>query len=148
MPVNVGDQVKVGEPIGYQSNSGFVISGSSIYWGTAPGGIGTHLHFGVRLLTDPLPNTYQTSYAGGKYVYSVKNHNNGLFGYIDPMQFLETMKLKLVKEKDRNAVYAIIRGNYYWISPEAMIDLVGDGFADWKDVEVVDTPIQLDRVIK
>ena len=58
------------------------------------------------------------------------------------------MKLKLVKEKDRNPVYAIIRGNYYWISPEAMIDLVGDGFADWKDVEVVDTPIQLDRVIK
>jgi len=140
-------RVSTGQSIGTEGNTGFVISGGTAYWNTAPAGKGVHLHFGVSYFVDLKPNTYQYSF-GNEFSYSAIDGFNGVGGYIDPMELLKTMKLKLVKEKDRNAVYAIIRGNYYWISPEAMIDLVGDGFADWKDVEVVDMPIQLDRVIK
>ena len=58
------------------------------------------------------------------------------------------MKLKLVREKNRNAVYAIISGKYYWISAEAMGDLTGEGLASWEDVVETEIKIELDGVIK
>jgi len=43
--VKVGDPIKAGETIlGTEGNTGFVISGSTPYWGNAPAGAGTHLH--------------------------------------------------------------------------------------------------------
>ena len=42
-----GSYVKQGDLIGYEGNSGFVVSGSTEYWGNAPAGVGTHLHFGM-----------------------------------------------------------------------------------------------------
>ena len=79
--VKVNQRVKKGDLIGYMGNSGFVISGGTPYWGNAPAGKGTHLHFGLReyikknnawqnRYTNPLGNTidpllYLTgSYAG------------------------------------------------------------------------------------
>ena len=145
MLVKVGDKVKGGETyLGMESNSGFVVSNSTPFWGNAPAGKGVHLHFGVRYLTDVKPNTYQVSYSSG---YSFSVINNVVNGYIDPMKLLN-MKLKLVKEKNRNAVYAIISGKYYWISAEAMGDLTGEGLASWEDVVETEIKIELDGVIK
>lgn len=45
--VHIGDTVSQGQQIGYEGNSGFVISGMTEYWGNAPAGVGTHLHFSL-----------------------------------------------------------------------------------------------------
>lgn len=45
--VKVGNQLKQGDLIGYEGNTGFVVSGGTTYWGNAPAGKGTHLHFGL-----------------------------------------------------------------------------------------------------
>lgn len=45
--VRAGQRVKKGDVLGYEGNTGFVISGGTPYWGNAPAGVGTHLHFGV-----------------------------------------------------------------------------------------------------
>src|SRR3990167_2607321 len=137
--VKVGQEVKAGQKIALESNTGFVISGGNPYWGNAPSGKGVHLHFDIALLSEPVAG-YQISYLGKGY--SILNYNNGFFGRIDPMPFFTNM-LKLVKEKDRNAVYAIIAGKYYWISAEAMGDLVGEGLASWTDVVETDAKIEL-----
>lgn len=39
--------VKKGDLIGFEGNTGFVVSGSTQFWGNAPAGVGTHLHFGM-----------------------------------------------------------------------------------------------------
>jgi len=139
-------RVSTGQSIGTEGNTGFVISGGTAYWNTAPAGKGVHLHFGVSYFVDLKPNTYQYSF-GNEFVYSVLDGFNGVGGYIDPMKLLN-MKLKLVKEKDRNAVYAVISGKYYWISSEAMGDLIGEGLASWSDVVETDAKIELEGVIK
>ena len=42
--VNIGQQVKAGEPISLEGNSGFVIvGGTTMFWGNAPAGKGVHL---------------------------------------------------------------------------------------------------------
>lgn len=45
--VKEGDYITRGQLIGYEGNTGFVISNGSPFWGTAPAGVGTHLHFGL-----------------------------------------------------------------------------------------------------
>lgn len=85
--VKVGDKVNVKQQIGTMGNTGFVISGSTPYWGNAPAGKGVHLHFGVR------PMTYQkTDKAWGtfenKTLYII-NYQNGFHGCINPFLFLD-----------------------------------------------------------
>src|SRR3990172_3689678 len=144
MLVKIGDKVRGGETyLGMESNSGFVVSNSTPFWGNAPAGKGVHLHFGVRYLTDVKPNTYQVSYSSG-YAFSVLN--NAVNGYIDPMKLLN-IKLKLVKEKNRNAVYAIINGKYLWISELRMNDFVAAGLVKWEDIIEVNEEINLEGVI-
>lgn len=65
-----GDYIWSGRPIGEQSNTGFVISGNTPYWGNAPAGKGVHLHFGVYPL-----NENQT----------LKYPNNGYKGAVPPL---------------------------------------------------------------
>jgi len=69
--VNIGDKVIDGQMIGGMGNTGFVISGSTQYWGNAPAGRGVHLHWGARECN--LKNTgWQTQYSSGKTAY-IKN---------------------------------------------------------------------------
>lgn len=42
-----GQRVQEGEVIGHEGNSGYVISGGSVFWGNAPANLGNHLHFNV-----------------------------------------------------------------------------------------------------
>ncbi len=46
--VTEGQTISRGTPLGLEGNTGFIVSGSTPYWGTAPVGIGTHLHFGLH----------------------------------------------------------------------------------------------------
>ncbi len=87
MEVIEGQKVKAGDLIGYESNTGFVISGGSPYWGNAPAGKGVHLHFGLRILKDA-DDTSNTSYLGKNYI--ILNYENGLFGYIDPIGYMNS----------------------------------------------------------
>src|SRR3990167_8108666 len=45
--VKENQRLEAGDLIGYEGNTGFVISGETAYWGNAPAGKGTHLHFGL-----------------------------------------------------------------------------------------------------
>jgi murein DD-endopeptidase MepM/ murein hydrolase activator NlpD len=45
--VREGEWVNKGQPIGFMGNTGFVVSGGTPYWGNAPAGKGTHLHFSL-----------------------------------------------------------------------------------------------------
>lgn len=45
--VKEGQWVEKGQQIGYMGNTGFVVSGGTPYWGNAPAGKGTHLHFSL-----------------------------------------------------------------------------------------------------
>ncbi len=84
--VKIGDKVEDKQIIGSMGNTGFVISGSTIYWGNAPAGRGVHLHFGVRECSTK--NTgWVTTYSNGKTAY-IKNYTNGFKGAIDPLPLL------------------------------------------------------------
>lgn len=49
--VSLGSQIKKGDVIGYMGNTGFVVAGGVPYWGNAPAGKGTHLHFSLYEFT-------------------------------------------------------------------------------------------------
>ncbi len=101
--IKVGQEVKAGDVMGSESNTGFVISGGNQYWGNAPSGKGVHLHFGLRILKDAEAG-HQESYRGKSY--SIINYENGLFGYIDPMPFFrETMKT--IQQTGEKEVYLV-----------------------------------------
>ena len=117
IPVKVGDRVKAGDVIGYEGNSGFVVSGGVAYWGMSnPDKRGTHLHFGVRVL---LPATTQsnTAYLGVDYI--IKDYGNGRYGYIDPLPLLESEDM-LTQEQvdlfyDIEALPKDDSGRTYWV---------------------------------
>lgn len=80
MTVSVGDWVRKGQQIGFMGNTGFVISGSTPYWGDAPAGIGTHLHF-----------------SGYEFIYKDNawriRYNTALAGSFDPLPYLSPGEL-------------------------------------------------------
>lgn len=84
--VPLGFRIKDGFQIGTMGNTGFVISGSTVYWGNAPAGRGVHLHFGIRECS-----TQQTEaaaqYSSGMRA-NIKNYNNGMKGAVDPLPYL------------------------------------------------------------
>ena len=43
--VKEGQEINKGDLIGYEGNTGYVVSGTTPFWGNAPLGVGTHLHF-------------------------------------------------------------------------------------------------------
>lgn len=48
---NLGERINAGDPIGFMGNSGFVVSGDTVFWkGGANQHKGTHLHLGRRPL--------------------------------------------------------------------------------------------------
>ena len=95
--IKIGDKVEDGQQIAEMSNTGFVISGGTAYWNTAPAGKGVHLHFGVRECS--IQDTgFITTYSSGKTAY-VKNYTNDLFGYLDPQLFLKVSEGLYLKTK-------------------------------------------------
>jgi murein DD-endopeptidase MepM/ murein hydrolase activator NlpD len=85
--VKIGDKVEDGQILGTMGNTGFVISGSTIYWGNAPAGKGVHLHFGSRECSTK--NTgWVTQYSSGKTA-NVKNYDNGVKGATNPLLYLQ-----------------------------------------------------------
>jgi murein DD-endopeptidase MepM/ murein hydrolase activator NlpD len=98
--VKIGDNVKDSQKIMEMSNTGFVISGNTTYWGNAPAGKGVHLHFGVRECS--IKNTgWITTYSDGSHSY-IKNYDNGFKGSVDPMKFLEQSKESLTQNTDQS----------------------------------------------
>lgn len=94
--VKIGDKVKAGDLFGYESNTGFVISGGTAFWGNAPAGKGVHLHFGCALYCKK--QFYSDSYpyyVNGVAVYP-KHFKNGVQGFLDPLYYIEgnTDKIK------------------------------------------------------
>lgn len=62
--VEIGQEVKVGDLLGYEGNTGFVVSGNVSYWGNAPAGTGTHLHWTTReflIVNGEKKNRYKNS---------------------------------------------------------------------------------------
>jgi murein DD-endopeptidase MepM/ murein hydrolase activator NlpD len=70
-----GQQVKQGDLLGYEGNTGFVVSGNTQFWGNAPAGVGTHLHFGL----------YELILRGGLWV---RRTINVLNGSSDPLPYI------------------------------------------------------------
>jgi len=85
--VKIEDKVSTGQVIGGMGNTGFIISGNTPYWGTAPAGKGVHLHFGVAECSTK-PTNWQVQYSSGRKVYR-KNYDNGFHGYLNPMYHLD-----------------------------------------------------------
>ena len=46
--VKQNQRIEKGELLGYEGNTGWVVTGGTPYWGNAPAGKGVHLHFGLR----------------------------------------------------------------------------------------------------
>lgn len=107
--VQQGEQVFAGQQIAEMSNTGFVISGGSPYWGNAPVSKGVHLHFGMSFLTDPIPGTYQISVAGRGY--TVIDGDGPMKGWVDPLLWYNI----------KNMEYIIIGNTQYLLYAEYKI---------------------------
>lgn len=101
--VTIGQEVFDGEELGVMGNTGFVISGNTPYFGTAPAGKGTHLHFGVRELSKR-DTGWQVTYPNNYTAY-VMNYTNGLKGGIDPVPLL----IFVPRKSEVNPLLLIIR---------------------------------------
>jgi len=135
--VKLNDRVVAGQLIGYESNTGYVISGQSAFWGNAPAGKGVHLHLGMRLLADLAPGD-QISYSNGQS-FTILNYNNGVYGSIDPMPYFNNFMYTLYKDPLKTSeIYAVIGitkrhiGNWYTLSQ-------GNG-VEWSFGVVADIP--------
>ncbi len=85
--VKQGQFIKPGELVGQIGNTGFVVSSPNAngYWLSNPYG-GTHLHLGLRKLSEPIPFTAQTRFPTGE-TFTIPDYNNGYLGYYDPCPF-------------------------------------------------------------
>lgn len=88
--VKVGDMVEEGQLIQKMGNTGFVISGNTVFWKLAPGNKGTHLHIGMRkyIKWNKLGDKYNNQYSSGDRV-QIENYDNGFKGAVDPRKFLD-----------------------------------------------------------
>ena len=75
MKVSMGTRVLRGDVIGFMGNTGFVVSGGLPYWGNAPAGKGTHVHFSL----------YEYLLDGGALV---PRWNNAMQNSTDPLPYL------------------------------------------------------------
>lgn len=83
--VSTNENVTEGQIIAKMGNSG-----SQYYY------MGVHCHFGMYEYSDPVPGTYQLSYASGK-VYTRLHNNNGFLGALDPLPlFNNNMKYVII----------------------------------------------------
>src|SRR3990167_1535420 len=102
----LGMRVKDEQVIGAMGNTGFVISGSTAYWGNAPAGKGVHLHLTARPACDNRTD-WMTTYATGQNVY-LKEYNNGTFGSIDPLPYIREYIENQIKAK-QNILILILK---------------------------------------
>ena len=79
--VEPGQRVTQGQIIGYEGNSGFVVAGTTQYWGNAPAGVGVHLHFSL----------YEHNKENGmwryRYLNPMQNSSDPLSYISDPTPF-------------------------------------------------------------
>lgn len=138
IPVKLNDKVVAGQCVGYESNTGYVISGQSAYWGNAPAGKGVHLHFGIRILTDLVPG-YQVGYSNGQS-FSIKDYNNGVHGMIDPMpHFTKTMYTLYRDSLKTSEVYAVEGGIKHHIATYQTL-VAGKRLGKWDFATVAEIP--------
>ena len=143
--VAIGQEVKAKESIGIEGNTGFVISGDTVYWGNAPGNKGLHLHFGYRPLEDVRPDTGQIHYSSGDS-YTIPFYDNGVYGYIDPLPMLseatnltKTMFKLIKKSAEAKEIFAVIDNKRYWISDPITFEQGRKTlWAGWEEIEITD----------
>lgn len=142
VPVVAGQEVKAGDIVGYESNTGFVISGNTPFWGNAPAGKGVHLHFGVLPLKEVEPNSYQYYFPSINKSLTAINGDNGVHGYEDPMPYFQKPMYNLVKNPLKTSeIYAVIGttkrhiGNYYTLSQGNGVEW---SFASTNDIPFAD----------
>ena len=102
--VKDGQRVKEGDIVGLEGNTGACLTNKKgVYVPAQDLGdyLGTHLHFGVYKLSDPIPNTFQVNFFGK--TYTILNHNNGYRGGIDPypLIFGKTPETKKTMTKEK-----------------------------------------------
>jgi len=88
--VAVGDELKEGQVIGEMGNSGFVVSGQTVFWEANPFA-GTHLH--VTFIPTCIAGQGQGpvyNYQGKTFQY--KHYNNGNLGSVNPSPYFADME--------------------------------------------------------
>jgi len=136
--VKLNDRVVAGQVIGYESNTGYVISGQSAFWGNAPAGKGVHLHFGMRLLTDLAPGN-QISYSNGQS-FTILNYNNLVYGSINPMPYFNNFMYTLYKDSlAPEEIYAVEGTTKHHITTYPTL-VAGGRLRKWNFTSIADIP--------
>lgn len=84
--VKEGQEVKAGDIIGLEGNTGFIISGNTPFWGNAPAGRGVHLHFGAYSLIEGRDKNGNAYWIEGR-PFSKEYPDNGYNGAVNPFDY-------------------------------------------------------------
>jgi len=107
--VNTGQEITKGKVIGLEGNTGFVISGSTPYWGDAPAGKGVHLHFGVYPLVRA--ENKDRAYIIDEQRFAKEYPENGYNGAVNPLPYLrgvEIVEALSIIEKARRIIKMVV----------------------------------------